>query len=192
MKSILRITLAVAALQILAAPPAAGLGAGSGASFTERAKGAGTKHVNGGGTAARAGRALVPRTAARRASQAAGRRGGRARADALLPGVWGGEHVRLEVTEGGANVEFDCAHATVRGPVVVGAAGRFSVAATYFEEHGGPVRAEESSASGFPVRLTGRVGGSLMKLTVTRARTRRVIGTFSLARDREAELVKCR
>jgi hypothetical protein len=45
---------------------------------------------------------------------------------------------------------------------------------------------------GYPVRLSGVVGGSLLKLTVRRADTKELIGTFSLARDREAELVKCR
>ena len=118
--------------------------------------------------------------------------GARRRADSLMPGVWGGERARFEVTEGGASVEFDCAHATVRGRIVVDRAGRFSVSGTYFEEHGGPVRPEESRGGGYPVRISGRVGGSLLKLTVTRAGTRKVIGTFALARDREAELVKCR
>jgi hypothetical protein len=124
-------------------------------------------------------------------SQATSKGGGRRRADALLPGVWGGEHVRFEVTDDGATVEFDCAHATVRGRVVVDRAGRFNVAGTYVEEHGGPVRADESSA-GVPVRLTGHVGGSLMKLTVTRVGRRKAVGTYSLARDAEPRLVKCR
>ena len=170
-----RMLFAVAALQLLVSLPAAGRGAradafSSGGAFVE-------------GSAARVSGAPEPQT--RR------RRGGRRRADSLLPGVWGGKHVRFEVTEGGASVEFDCAHATVEGPVVVDRAGRFSAAATYYAEHGGPVRADES-ANGFPVRLTGRVGGSLMKLTVTRAGTRRSLGSFSLARDREPELFKCR
>ena len=112
-------------------------------------------------------------------------------ADALTPGVWGGEHIRFEVTEGGASVEYDCAHGTVVGKIVVDARGRFSVYGTHYEERGGPVR-PGGEAAGYRVRLTGRVGGSLMKLTVTRAGTRKVIGTFTLARDREAELVKCR
>jgi hypothetical protein len=111
--------------------------------------------------------------------------------DALEPGVWGGEHIRFEVTERGARIEYDCAHGTVEGRIVVDGRGRFSVYGTHYEEHGGPVREGEGSA-GYRVRLSGRVGGSLMKLTVTRAGTRRVVGTFSLARGREAELVKCR
>ena len=176
MRSIPRIALAAAALQFFVASAGAGYGA-SACAF-------GTGHAAGDGSSAVVRRAPM--------SQTSGRRGGRRRApDSLLPGTWGGEHVRLEVTEGGATVEFDCAHATVEGRVVVDGAGRFNVAGTYVEEHGGPVRADESSG-GFPVRLSGRVGGSLMRLTVTRARTRKVVGTFALARDREAELGKCR
>ncbi|HVF67075.1 MAG TPA: hypothetical protein VM914_05410 [Pyrinomonadaceae bacterium] len=110
-------------------------------------------------------------------------------ADALLPGVWGGQHIRVDVTENGARVELDCAHASVEGKVYVDGSGRFSAAATYQREHGGPVR-EEEEARGERVMLSGRVGGSLMSLTITRGRTR--LGTYSLTRDREARVVKCR
>jgi len=123
-------------------------------------------------------------------------KGARRRApDALTPGVWGGPHISFTVTETGASVEYDCAHGTVAGKIVVDAQGRFGVNGRHFEEHGGPVRAteiEEEGAGGYRVRLSGRVGGSLMKLTVTRADTREVIGTFNLARDREPNLTKCR
>lgn len=114
-----------------------------------------------------------------------------AASDALTQGVWGGDHIRFEVTERGANVEYDCAHGTVEGKIVVDRRGRFSVNGMHYEEHGGPSRAGEEEVA-YPVRLSGVVGGSLMRLTVTRAGTRRVVGTFSLARDREANLVKCR
>jgi hypothetical protein len=110
-------------------------------------------------------------------------------ADALLPGVWGGDHIRFEVTEGGATIEYDCAHATVEGKILVDGSGRFSVAGTHYREHGGPVREGEASR-GQPVRLNGRVGGSLMTLNVTRAG--KALDTYTLTRDREAQLFKCR
>lgn len=110
-------------------------------------------------------------------------------ADELLPGVWGGEHIRFEVTATGANVEYDCAHGTVEGKILVDASGRFNVAGTHYREHGGPVREGEGS-SGQPVRFTGRVGGSLMSLTVTRGRE--TIGTYNLTRDNEGRVFKCR
>jgi len=111
------------------------------------------------------------------------------KADELLPGVWGGQHIRLEVTGEGARIDLDCAHASVEGKIYVGDSGRFSAAATYQQEHGGPVR-EEEEARGERVTLTGRVGGSLMTLTITRGRTK--VGTYTLTRDREARVVKCR
>ncbi|HWW75141.1 MAG TPA: hypothetical protein VNZ44_07090 [Pyrinomonadaceae bacterium] len=145
----------------------------------------------GGGTAAAVdGKPFVMRRAPM--SQRGGRHAARRRAaETLLPGTWGGQHVRFEVTEGGANVEFDCAHATLRGKILVNGAGQFSAEGTYYPEHGGPVRRDESN-EGFPARFEGRVGGSLMKLTVTRDHPREDLGTFSLARDREAEIFKCR
>ena len=107
-------------------------------------------------------------------------------------GTWGGRHVRLRVRAagGGADVEYDCAHGTVEGRIAVDGGGRFSVSGDHYEEHAGPSRAGES-APRYRVRLTGSVGGSLMKLTVTREDTKELIGTYSLARGREAGLVKC-
>jgi hypothetical protein len=110
--------------------------------------------------------------------------------DTLMPGVWGGEHIRFEVTETGADIEYDCAHGTVEGKIVVDSQGRFNVYGMHYQEHGAAVRSDEG-ASGYRVRLSGRVGGSLMRLTVSRAGTREVIGTFDLARDREATVFKC-
>lgn len=111
-------------------------------------------------------------------------------ADALMPGVWGGQHIRFEVTEeGGARIEYDCARGTIEGKILVDSAGRFNVAGTHYREHGGPVREGEGS-SGQPVRFTGRVGGSLMSLTVTRGRE--TIGTYTLTRDSQGRVVKCR
>jgi hypothetical protein len=129
-----------------------------------------------------------------RAASAAQRRRTRRRAgDALTPGVWGGAHIRFEVTARGAAIEYDCAHGTINVPIVVDRAGRFDVAGAHYEERGGPVRLGDSireSGRGYAVRFRGRVGGSLMRLTVTRGRT--LVGSFNLARDREPELTKCR
>ena len=177
MNHCLKMTLAVAALHLFAAHAAA-------------AGGDAARDAPAPAFAAKAVRAEGGRRAAM--SQKGGTRARRGRAvDALTPGVWGGEHIRFEVTGRGARIEYDCAHGTVEGRIVVDGRGRFGVEGTHYEERGGPVRAGEGSA-GYRVRLSGRVGGSLMRLTVTRADNRELIGTFSLARGREPELVKCR
>lgn len=172
----LKITLAVAALQLLAAFPAAGRTADGAAAAPSRAAAE--------GRAPGARRALM--------TQGGGKKSRRkGAADALTPGVWGGAHVRFEVGGRGATVEYDCAHGTVEGRIVVDGRGRFGVAGMHYEERGGPSR-PGGEAGGYAVRLSGVVGGSLMRLTVTRVDTKEVLGTFTLGRDREAELVKCR
>ena len=168
MRHRLKVTLALAALQLCAALPLTGQAAGAGTNVSESS---------------------ARRLAMMKVGQK--RRARRRAPDALTPGVWGGRHIRFEVTERGANVEYDCAHGTVGGRIVVDSGGRFNVEGLHYEERGGPVR-EGGEASGYRVRLRGRVGGSLMKLTVTRADGREVVGTFDLTRDGEPFLVKCR
>lgn len=175
-----RTTLAVIALQLFAALACAAAAQPVGSQMSRESRAF--------GSASTVFRTSNPSSAQRRRR----RRGSGRRlplADALTPGVWGGEHIRFEVTEGGARIDLDCAHAAVEGKIYVDRAGRFGVAGTYYHEHGGPVR-EEEEARGERVRLTGRVGGSLMKLTVTRAGTQ--AGTYTLTRDHEARVVKCR
>jgi len=109
----------------------------------------------------------------------------------VKPGTWGGEHISLQVSEHDATVEFDCAHATIARSMVLDARGRFSVAGTYFEEHGGPVR-QGAQDGGYAVRFAGQVEGARMKLNITRAGSGRRIGSFTLVHNREPSLVKCR
>ena len=113
----------------------------------------------------------------------------RREADALLPGVWGGEHIRFEVTATGANIEYDCAHGTVEGKILVDASGRFNVAGTHYREHGGPVREGEGSAAN-PYAYGPRRRQPDESLTVTRGRE--TIGTYYLTRDNEGRVFKCR
>jgi hypothetical protein len=97
----------------------------------------------------------------------------------------------MSVAESSASVEFDCAHATIPRRITLDRRGRFDVAGTYAEEHGGPARMGEPDG-GYAARFTGRVDGGTMKLTVSRRDTKRIIGTFTLAHGREPSLVKCR
>ena len=108
----------------------------------------------------------------------------------LPAGAWGGSHIRLDVTEEGATVELDCAHGTIRGPILPGADGRFEAAGTYVQEHGGPER-EGEEREGRPARYSGRVEGSTLTLTIALNGADETIGTFTLARGKAARLTKC-
>src|SRR6476646_10548734 len=61
----------------------------------------------------------------------------------LANGVWGGEHIRLEVTDRGATIEYDCAHSTIDEPIFLNSKGNFDVKGKYTPEHGGPIGREE-------------------------------------------------
>jgi hypothetical protein len=49
-------------------------------------------------------------------------------ASAVATGAWGGEHIILEVSENGAEVEFDCARGQVTQPITLDKHGDFDVA----------------------------------------------------------------
>src|SRR5258706_2743176 len=95
----------------------------------------------------------------------------------LITGVWGGEHIRLEVTEAGATVEYDCAHANISQKIAVDRRGRFVVTGSYVAEHGGPVRESDQSRSE-AVQFVGKISGKKLQLSVRRRDSRKLLGVF--------------
>lgn len=110
--------------------------------------------------------------------------------DRLATGVWGGDHIRLETTDSGASIEYDCAHSTIDQPIVLNRAGEFDVKGRYSREHSGPVRREEPNSS--TARYVGVVQGKTLTLTVTLTDSGESIGTFTLTHGRDVILRKCR
>jgi hypothetical protein len=122
---------------------------------------------------------------------------------ALAEGNWGGQQVRLSVTESGADVDFACAHGTVDQRIELDDEGRFEARGTYEYEGGGPVKrvtttdedlTTQSSTTDDNVhsaRYTGRVIAERMTLTVTLTKTGRSIGTFSLIQGATPRMHKC-
>lgn len=106
-------------------------------------------------------------------------------------GVWSGEHISVEVTTDGADIEFDCASGVIDKKIVPDKKHRFDVSGTYVEEHGGPVRLNEQP-NNYAVKYSGQIKGKKMTLTIKRLDNNKVIGTFTLFRGREPNLVKCR
>jgi hypothetical protein len=106
-------------------------------------------------------------------------------------GSWGGDHIRITVREGGANVEYDCAHGTITEPVKLDSEGRFDLRGTFVREGPGPIRLGITRVEQ-AARYAGRVSGETMTLRVVLADTRREIGTFTLGHDSEGRIRKCR
>ena len=105
-------------------------------------------------------------------------------------GLWGGEHVRMVVSDVGARLEYDCASGTVDQPMILDARGRFDVRGSYTLDRGGPRRQEQAAAG--RARYVGRVDGNMMRLTVTLATGNEPVGVFTLTRDQDPLLTKCR
>ena len=114
-----------------------------------------------------------------------------AKGERLAQGVWGGEHIRMEVSEAGATVEFDCARAAIEQPVVLDSEGRFDLKAAYTVERGGPVRRDRPPAVR-PARFAGRADADALTLTVTLTDTDEDAGTYTLTRGSAGRVFKCR
>jgi hypothetical protein len=108
----------------------------------------------------------------------------------LPTGVWGGPHIRMEVTAREVSIEYDCAHATIDQPIVLDRYGRFSISGRQFSEHGGPVRDE--SNDGYPARFSGVVKGNSMNLKVENSATKELIGNFTVVYGAQPRLFKCK
>ena len=104
-------------------------------------------------------------------------------------GKWGGQHVRLNVSESGAEFEFDCAHGRMTGPLIL-QNGRFVTTGTFVRERG-PVRLDDSE-HGQKVYFKGEVQGSRMTLIFSLAEDFSEAETFTLTHGVDAKLFKCK
>ena len=107
----------------------------------------------------------------------------------ISTGLWGGQHISMKVSEKSATIEYDCANGVIDGPLVVDADGHFNLHGTHHMEHGGPVRADESS-KGQPATYTGSIDGHTMTLTLKFDDAE--AETFTLEKGKEGELFKCK
>ena len=110
--------------------------------------------------------------------------------DKLATGVWGGDHIRAEVTDKGAEIEFDCAHGVIEDAIMLNGKGGFDVSGKLAPQHGGPVRDNEES-KGISVHYVGTVKDSELTLTIINTDTKETIGDFTLTHGSEGRIRKC-
>ena len=97
----------------------------------------------------------------------------------------------MEVTETGAEIEYDCAHGRITERIVPDRSGNFEVKGVHVTEHGGPVRIDEKPNEQ-PARYSGWTDGRRMTLTVTVEGRKEAIGTFNLGHGSPGRVFKCR
>lgn len=108
--------------------------------------------------------------------------------EALPTGPWGGERAVLEVRQGGADIEFECAAGAVTAPFILAEGGAFDLPGTFRPQRPGPERDTDPAASA--ARYQGDVRGDTMTLTVVRGSDK--WGPYTLTRGARPALRKCR
>lgn len=107
----------------------------------------------------------------------------------LVPaGLWGGEHISMEVDGAGAEIEFDCARGRILEPLVLDAKGRFRVKGTYKADTPAPMRAGDSS--GANAIYSGTLEGEKLRLEVSVSGVEG-IKSFDLVYGQQGRLAKC-
>ena len=116
-------------------------------------------------------------------------------ADALLNsialGLWGGEHIRMIVTAGGAKIEYDCARGIIDESLAVDKDGNFEALGIHVFEPGGPAGLGEPPPEQHPALYRGWTDGSQMRLTVSLLDTGKTVGIFTLGLGRSPSMDKC-
>ena len=112
-------------------------------------------------------------------------------AKTVTAGVWGAQHMRVEVSAAGARLEWDCAHGSVEKPLTADQQGLFAVEGIYVRERPGPIRVGVEQPT-LRASYAGLVSGSSMTLTVTLIESKETVGTFLLSLGDEGRLRKCR
>jgi hypothetical protein len=107
----------------------------------------------------------------------------------VAAGLWAGEHIVVDVSQTGANVDFDCAHGQITESITLDRRGDFDVVGTFTPEHGGPVGRDENVPP-VGVRYSGHVDRDTMSLAVRR--DKESLGAFVLTRGSRPNLRKCR
>jgi hypothetical protein len=110
---------------------------------------------------------------------------------AVPNGVWGGEHIRMEVNDSGADIEFDCARGSISQRLELDDKGRFKVRGIYIAEIPAPATVDGgSTASGVKGTYTGTLSGSRLRLEVF-IDGQNMPRTFDLVQGDQGHLAKC-
>jgi hypothetical protein len=112
-------------------------------------------------------------------------------ARAVANGVWGGEHIHMEVNDSGADIEFDCARGSISRRLELDDKGRFKVQGIYIAETPAPASVDGGlTASGVKATYTGTISGSSLRLEVF-IEGQETPRTFDLAQGDQGHLAKC-
>jgi hypothetical protein len=109
--------------------------------------------------------------------------------DRELRGIWGGQHIAMEVTDDGAQIEFDCAHGRITEKIAPDRDGKFDVKGVFARQRGGPERIGKNNDQ--PARYQGSIKEKTMTLTIELTRDKEDLGKFTLTKGSNGRLTRC-
>jgi len=96
----------------------------------------------------------------------------------------------MNVGDGSAKIEFDCAQGYIQGPLLVDKDGKFMWRGTFAIERGGPTRLGDKPREQ-PATYSGEIKGNKMTL-ILRITDSEDAETFTLEKGKTGKLVKCK
>lgn len=105
-------------------------------------------------------------------------------------GLWGGQHINMEIEDAGAEIDYDCAHGRITEKIVPDRNGKFTVKGVHVRERPGPVRLGQQNEQAALYQAS--IDGDTMTLTVTLTANEEVVGTFTLTKGKIGRVVKCK
>lgn len=106
-----------------------------------------------------------------------------------LRGTWGGQSIAMEVSDEGAEIEFDCAHGRITEKIAPDADGKFEAKGVFARERGGPQRMGENNEQ--PAVYRGSIKEKTMTLSIELTRNKENLGTFTLTQGSTGRIHKC-
>jgi hypothetical protein len=96
-------------------------------------------------------------------------------------GVWGGDHIRVEVSDSQVRVTGPCFEGSTEQPVKLDASGSFDLAGQIFFFIG-------PGAPGYPARYSGSIAGNAMTLVITPTDSKSPLGPFTLVFGKDVQV----
>jgi len=109
----------------------------------------------------------------------------------LASGLWGTDHLSLEIFEARAEFEFDCAHGSIDSPFMLESDGSFKLKGTYTRETHGPIRIGNPLQSR-QAEYFGHVDGNNMRLSVRLIGGNDEVENYLLQLGKQGRIWKCK
>jgi hypothetical protein len=103
-------------------------------------------------------------------------------------GQWGGENVRMDVTDSGATLQFSCSNGKIEEPLLISNKS-FEVRGSFSREGPGPTR--EGGPTPEPAIYRGSVENHTMTLTAKLSKTNEDLGSFTLEFGKPGRVRRC-